>query len=353
MNLSSQTNRIITATTLKAVSLVRNPRYFRTERGYQGAFLAALGNELTAAGVVGHGVIPEEEYQKTFGRHGITDRPDIIVHIPTAPSSDSVRTGNLAVYALKLQASADDAKDDFDKIDRIISHLNYAQAFFININSSESYLAEYSGPFNKKIHFISVLPDGSALRVKHGYFLRGQAKKDNTLSQRRLAMWPNSKERTAGTSGSGLMAASNVPSTLIYYLAAIAMEAPVPSLDKLNEMSIGDIKAAMNDKLNIPVEPFFMGWKDGRVRNAIAHSRFSYDSKAGKMRFQDLKTPTRAPFNESFSLKEFGDLATRLNDPWDILEHLIFVLRMQQLVFHPTVDPPPGTLFLMPSLEGF
>ena len=76
-------------TALRAVS---KPRFFETERGYQGEFLAELRAALPALGPPGD-IIVEQEYQKTLPRHNINIRPDIIVHVPTAdgataPSSE-------------------------------------------------------------------------------------------------------------------------------------------------------------------------------------------------------------------------------------------------------------------------
>lgn len=35
--------------------------------------------------------IIEQEYQKRLAEHGITFRPDIIIHVPTAPGAFSIR----------------------------------------------------------------------------------------------------------------------------------------------------------------------------------------------------------------------------------------------------------------------
>ncbi len=51
--------------------------------------------------------IVEQEYQKQADLHGMTIRPDIIIHDPFNPTRHHVRTeGNLAVVELKLRATS-------------------------------------------------------------------------------------------------------------------------------------------------------------------------------------------------------------------------------------------------------
>jgi hypothetical protein len=57
-----------TIVTARAVS---TPRFFETERGYQGELLAELRAALLMLGLPGDAIV-EQEYQKTFPKHRIT-----------------------------------------------------------------------------------------------------------------------------------------------------------------------------------------------------------------------------------------------------------------------------------------
>ncbi len=83
----------------------------------------------------------------------------------------------------------------------------------------------------------------------------------------------------------------------------------------------------------------FDGWEDGHVRNAIAHCRFWYDEKERKMRFSDFNPKTKQRWEKSFSIEEFGELYHRLDDTCHIFIHLLFLLRVAQLVLAPDVPP--------------
>ncbi len=141
--------------TIEALSLVTNPRFFNTERGYQGVFFCELQRILKAEGIVDGNCILEMEYQKS-SRHGIGQRPDIILHIPVEISREDVTQNNFAVWALKLRGKDNDAKEDFEKLDEMFDSLHYPLGFFINIASESHYLSEYEGNFREKIVAIAV-----------------------------------------------------------------------------------------------------------------------------------------------------------------------------------------------------
>lgn len=96
-----------------AIHQVGHPRFFATERGFHGRFYYALQTQLDQEGILTEGRILEMEYQKS-GRHGLTQRPDIVLHVPAEPGT-SVQDNNFAVWALKFRASEGDARDDFRK----------------------------------------------------------------------------------------------------------------------------------------------------------------------------------------------------------------------------------------------
>jgi hypothetical protein len=69
-------------TLLSAINHIREPRLFLTERGYQGQLLVEFDKLLEGERDSIARPLVEQEYQKTADKHGITLRPDIIVHIP-------------------------------------------------------------------------------------------------------------------------------------------------------------------------------------------------------------------------------------------------------------------------------
>lgn len=90
---------------MEALATIREPRFYDTERGYQGEVLAELRSRLVGAGLPGDPVV-EQEYQKTIPQHGLTIRPDIIIHIPFDRGvTGSRREGNFVAVELKRRGS--------------------------------------------------------------------------------------------------------------------------------------------------------------------------------------------------------------------------------------------------------
>src|SRR5213592_3558915 len=71
----------IIAATIAAAGAVNDLRFWKTERGFHGAFYYALWGVLLNLEVLNGHRILEMEYQKS-ARHGTSQRPDIILHIP-------------------------------------------------------------------------------------------------------------------------------------------------------------------------------------------------------------------------------------------------------------------------------
>jgi hypothetical protein len=119
-----------------ALHTILAPRLFETERGYQGALLGQLDRRLQLPARV----IVEQEYQKQAGRHGVTIRPDIIIHEPFDPERFADRTqGNVAVIELKLRATAAEAADDFKSLGLMLDVLRYPLGIFINIGDARTW----------------------------------------------------------------------------------------------------------------------------------------------------------------------------------------------------------------------
>jgi hypothetical protein len=120
----------------KALAACTNPRLFQTERGFQGQLLVELSNRINLP----NQTIIEQEYQKRLHTHGLNIRPDIVVHEPYDPYRHADRTdGNIAVIELKLNASADQAAEDFANLAKMLTVLQYTLGVFININSSHTH----------------------------------------------------------------------------------------------------------------------------------------------------------------------------------------------------------------------
>src|ERR1700678_511295 len=99
-----------------AILSITEPRYFESERGFQGALIAQLEMRLAGLSFADKPII-EQEYQKTFPAHGLTIRPDILLHVPFERGETQNRwEGNFVALELKLRASAKDADDDFSSL---------------------------------------------------------------------------------------------------------------------------------------------------------------------------------------------------------------------------------------------
>ncbi len=83
----------------EALAAIVQPRFFETERGFQGQFLLEFGKRLRLTDQA----IIEQEHQKTLLAHGLNLRPDVILHEPFDPVRHRTGpTGNLAIIAFKL-----------------------------------------------------------------------------------------------------------------------------------------------------------------------------------------------------------------------------------------------------------
>ena len=159
---------IVNATIASLLSIsVR--RFFKSERGYQGIFYCKLYDELEKYGLVNEDQIVEMEYQKS-SRHSISQRPDIIYHIPIEHSGANVDENNFAVWALKASASLTSAEADFYKLEEMFDRLKYPIGFFININSNLHHLELYNGSFKDRLFAFSVWLQDDKIRLTQASF---------------------------------------------------------------------------------------------------------------------------------------------------------------------------------------
>jgi len=152
----------------QSLRTITHPRFYETERGFQGEFLVSLRRVLPDIGLPGDAIV-EQEYQKRVLDHGIKIRPDIIIHVPT-PSGSDRRRGNFVAFELKLAARTKDALEDFGNLDEIIAALDYPLGIFVNIASAHTYADIYGGRFPDRIRCFAVQLAEGGVRVRHACF---------------------------------------------------------------------------------------------------------------------------------------------------------------------------------------
>lgn len=154
----------------EAMFFLKEPRLFETERGYQGALLAALQAALAGNPIWPGEPLVEQEYQKRARDHGLIIRPDIIIHIPFDRGQFSDRTqGNYAVIQLKRRGGIKKALNDYCKLAFMCAVLDYYIGVFINIDSDAPHLEDYEGHAKEKLYGFAVqLQDGRVVLKEQG-----------------------------------------------------------------------------------------------------------------------------------------------------------------------------------------
>jgi len=157
----------------EAIKQIRSPRFFNSERGFQGQLQSNLDKLLRKRNLIDNHVVVEEEYQKTLDEHGISHRPDIVVHVPFEEEiTETRREGNFVAFELKIQANKNDALKDFGKLNDYITKLDYPLCVFVNINSDESFIELVP---DERIHVMNVVPNRKDIIVLHSYLRNGRA----------------------------------------------------------------------------------------------------------------------------------------------------------------------------------
>ena len=134
---------------------ITNPRFFETERGFQGMLLHKIQSRLS--GEAWAPAVVEQEYPKKLKEHGLRIRPDLIIHVPFNPEEQkSRRENNFVVIELKLRANKERAIEDYDHLSNMCDELNYPLALFINLGSSETFFDKYTGNNKDKMVAIGV-----------------------------------------------------------------------------------------------------------------------------------------------------------------------------------------------------
>ena len=117
----------------ESLTAITKPRFFQSERGFQGELLVQLSRRLRLS----DREVVEQEYQKRQRDHGLTVRPDIIIHEPFDSARHGARTaGNRVVVEIKINATEAEAVQDFESLAAMIQVLHYPLGVFINVGSS-------------------------------------------------------------------------------------------------------------------------------------------------------------------------------------------------------------------------
>jgi hypothetical protein len=146
---------------------IREPRLFSSERGYQGELLAELKKRLRTAAFPGDPIV-EQEYQKRLRSHGITIRPDLIVHVPFDRGTTRNRAeGNFVAIELKRRSTEEEALADFRSLEIIKEKLAYPLTVFVNIDAASTFAEVCPESIAKQTVCFSVqLKDGNPVVVR-------------------------------------------------------------------------------------------------------------------------------------------------------------------------------------------
>jgi hypothetical protein len=147
-----------------SLAAITTPRFYETERGYQGELYAELRKRLPIIEM--EGAIIEQEYQKRMKDHGFRIRPDLIIHVPFEGSGLGSRAeGNFVVIELKHRASLKNAHVDFANLSAMCEALDYPLGVFINIASTDTHFANYEGPHRERLLAFAVQLSGDGVVI--------------------------------------------------------------------------------------------------------------------------------------------------------------------------------------------
>ena len=163
--------------TISALRQITVPRYFRTERGFVTEFYCQLTKQLEQVDLFPANTILETEVQKNRTAHyGLTQRPDLLIHIPIETGlTQNANENNFVVFAFKLGGKPSRVQSDYEKLEEMFHHLNYEIGIFINIGAyPTTYLESYKGNFKDRIHELSIATTNGETKIWHSFFLDGE-----------------------------------------------------------------------------------------------------------------------------------------------------------------------------------
>lgn len=156
--------------TLRSIKI---PRYYKSERGFQTEFYRILSNQLEDKPIFPEHTILEAEVQKRNLEHyGVTQRPDLLIHIPIETGiTENSNENNFVNFAFKLSGNERASVEDYEKLEQMFSILNYEMGIFINIGRyPEIFLNNYEGNFKDRIHELSIGQDDGIIKIMHAFF---------------------------------------------------------------------------------------------------------------------------------------------------------------------------------------
>ena len=155
--------QLLFAAVRESLQAITEPRFYETERGFQGQLLIELSKRIPNFLPRDLAII-EQEHQKTLEHHGLRIRPDIIIHKPFNPELHASRQkGNFAVIELKLRARPKKAIEDFSSIQSMLRVLDYPVGIFINIDQTRTQIEHApSSCHGKLVAFSTKLMKGRA-----------------------------------------------------------------------------------------------------------------------------------------------------------------------------------------------
>lgn len=159
------------------ISALRNivvSRYYTTERGFVGEFYTTLKNELKGKQLFPEKTILELEVQKrSLDHYGVTQRPDLLIHIPIETGlTKNPNENNFVNFAFKLNGKSRRVQEDYTKLDQMFQRLNYQTGVFINIGAFPNiFLQSYNGKFKNRIHEFSIRLNEGSVEINHAFFI--------------------------------------------------------------------------------------------------------------------------------------------------------------------------------------
>jgi hypothetical protein len=145
-----------------ALLAIQEPRFYSTEREYQGELLAQIGARLGDVPIWPGSSAVEQEYQENAAAHGLDIRPDLIIHAPFDRGLfEHKREGDYVVIELKRRASKQTVESAYAKLTQICTLLDYAMGILIHVDSDQVFFSEPGSTASERLHGFAVeLRDG-------------------------------------------------------------------------------------------------------------------------------------------------------------------------------------------------
>jgi len=153
-----------------ALMAIQEPRFYSTEREYQGELLTQIRTRLEGVTIWPGSPAVEQEYQKGAAAHGLELRPDLIIHCRFDRGVfEHKREGDYVVMELKRHAGKQTAQSVYAKLDRICTLLDYAMGIFINVDSDQVFFSRFSSTASDRLHGFAVELQGGRVHLMEGH----------------------------------------------------------------------------------------------------------------------------------------------------------------------------------------